>query len=82
MFKYFLNLNNENTYGAYYELHKKNCPLVKQALSSGNDELLDLGFFDNSSSAMVAGQEALLERALDPGRINGCLACSKECHKR
>lgn len=82
MFKYFLNLNNEDTYRGYYELHKKSCPIVKQMLNMGEDQLLDIGFHNHSSSALLAAKEVLLERSLDPSRINGCLACNKESHKR
>ena len=82
MFKYFLNLNNENSYGGYYELHKKNCPIVKQTLAASDDQLLDIGFHDNSNNALIAAKEALVERSLDPLKVNGCLACNKECHKR
>ena len=82
MFKYYLNLNNENTYGGYFELHKKSCPIVKQTLDTGEDQLIDIGFHDNSSEAIAAAKEALVERSLDPLLISGCLACNKECHKR
>lgn len=82
MFKYYLNLDNEMTYKRCYEVHKKNCPIVKQMLNSGSDQLLDLGFHKFCDGAMMAAKEALAERALDPSLLNGCLACNKEYHKR
>ena len=82
LFKYYLNLDNEFSYHNCYELHKKSCPIVKQLQESGTDQLMELGFFANCREAVQAGKEALSERGLDPGLLNGCLACNKECHKR
>ena len=81
MFKYYLNLNNEMAYDGQYEVHKKNCPIVKQ-LDKGDDTLLMLGFFEDPCEAMEAAKEALAERGLDPLKVNGCLNCMKECHER
>lgn len=82
MFKFYLSLNNESSYGGYYELHKKSCPIVKQMLDSDDDYLLAIGYYPNSTEALLGAKEALVERALDPNKLNGCLACNKECHKR
>lgn len=82
MFKYYLNLNNDVTYRNMYEIHKKTCPLVKQALEANDEAMLEMGFFETCSQALEAAKEALSERDMNPALLNGCLACNKECHKR
>lgn len=82
MFKYFLNLSNSMTYKGLYEIHKKNCPIVKQLMTSPDVELVDLGFHDSSSSAAAAAEKILEEKGLASSLLNGCLACCKEYHKR
>ena len=79
MFKFYLNLDNEITFNQCYEVHKKQCAIVKHL---GEDGLLDLGFFDNDNEAMAKAKEVVLEEGLDPTLVNGCLACMKAHHKR
>ncbi len=79
MFKYYLNINNEFTFNNCYEVHKKQCSMVKQFKE---EDLVDLGFFDSDAEAMKKASDYLGKSNYDWTKLNGCLVCLKAHHKR
>ncbi len=82
MFKFYLQLDNEYTYENCYEVHRKNCPLIQGESGDLKSTVVELGHFNSSQEALKAAEAILTEKGLNPMKLNGCLACSKESHKR